>query len=79
MKYLAYNNLDAKLYFWRTTQQQEIDLVEEHEGGQMQAYEFKWSKTGKARFPTTFTSHYPGVTTTVVSPENIEEFVMAGS
>lgn len=77
LKYLAYNAIDAKLYFWRTTQQQEIDLVEEHEGGALHAFEFKWSKSGKARFPTTFTENYPGVITKVISPENIEEFVLS--
>lgn len=29
MKYLYYNNIDAKRYFWRTTQQQEIDYIEQ--------------------------------------------------
>ena len=76
MKFLHYNNLDAKQYFWRTTQQQEIDLIEEHEAGLLKAFEFKWGKTEKVRFPQTFTQNYPGAETMVVSPENIEKILL---
>lgn len=76
MKFLRYNNIDVKQYFWRTTQQQEIDLVEEHEGGVLKAFEFKWGKSGKARFSQTFTDNYPNTETAVISPGNMEEFLM---
>ncbi len=76
MKFLNYNNIDAKQYFWRTTQQQEIDLIEEHEAGQLKAFEFKWGKNEKVRFPQTFTDNYPGAQTLVVSPDNLEEFIL---
>ncbi|MCW3123876.1 MAG: ATPase, partial [Flavipsychrobacter sp.] len=59
MKYLDYKDKDTTLYFWRTTQQQEIDLVEE-EGKLFKAYECKWSKAGRSKFPQTFTANYPG-------------------
>jgi uncharacterized protein len=76
MKFLHYHNMDAKQFFWRTTQQQEIDLIEEHEGGLLKAFEFKWSKNEKVRFSQTFTEHYPGSETLVISPDNIEEFLL---
>ena len=76
MKFLHYNNLDAKQYFWRTTQQQEIDLIEEHEGDQLKAFEFKWSKNVKVRFPQTFTDNYPGSETFIISPDNLQEFLL---
>jgi uncharacterized protein len=76
MKFLHYNNIDARLYFWRTTQQQEIDLIEEHEGGHLKAFEFKWGKTTKVRFPQTFTENYPGTETAVISPDNLEAFLL---
>jgi predicted AAA+ superfamily ATPase len=76
MKFLNYNNIDAKQYFWRTTQQQEIDLIEEHEAGQLKAFEFKWGKNDKVRFPQTFTDNYLGAQTLVVSPDNLEEFIL---
>ena len=76
MKYLRYNDVDAELFFWRTTQQQEIDFIEEHEGGLLKAFEFKWGKNAKARFPQTFTDNYPGTETSVISPENMESFLL---
>ncbi len=76
MKYLRYNQIDAAQYFWRTTQQQEIDLIED-DGDGLVAYEFKWSgKKGKTRFPQTFTDNYPGAKTFNITPENIEEFIL---
>jgi predicted AAA+ superfamily ATPase len=76
MKFLHYNNSGAKQYFWRTTQQQEIDLIEEHEGGLLKAFEFKWGRNEKVRFPQTFTENYPGTETFVISPDNLEEFLL---
>lgn len=43
---LRYNNIDAKQYFWRITQQQEIDLIEENEGGLLSPVQIE-SKTFK--------------------------------
>lgn len=76
LKYLHYNNLAVTQYFWRTPQQQEVDLVEEHEGGLLKAFEFKWGSSSKARFPQTFTTNYPGTETLVVSPANMEKILM---
>jgi predicted AAA+ superfamily ATPase len=78
MKFLRYSNIDAKMYFWRTTQQQEIDLIEEYQE-EFSAYEFKWGKTGKVRFPQTFTENYRGAKTMAVSPDNIEDFLLPQS
>jgi predicted AAA+ superfamily ATPase len=75
MKLLRYSNSDAIQYFWRTTQQQEIDLIEENDG-QFNAYEFKWNKDKKVRFPQTFTENYPNTKTHTVTPANIEDFLL---
>jgi predicted AAA+ superfamily ATPase len=75
MKKLQYMGADTEFYFWRTTQQQEIDLIEETEGT-LKAYELKYSKNEKARFPQTFTHNYPGATTFTISPYNIEDFLL---
>lgn len=77
MKLLRYQGIDAKQYFWRTIQQQEIDLIEEWEDG-LKAFEFKWGKSAKVRFPQTFTNNYPGSETAVIAPENVEEFLLMG-
>jgi uncharacterized protein len=71
MKVLRYSMMDATQYFWRTTQQQEIDLVEEYDG-QLTAYEIKWNKKQKVRFSQTFTDNYPGTKSFVILPENVE-------
>lgn len=63
----------AQMYFWRTQQQQEIDLIEELDG-RLTAYEFKWKKA-KARLPKAFDDNYPNTTLQVVTPENFWEFV----
>lgn len=47
----------AKYYFWRSFQQQEIDLIEEVDG-KLNAIEIKWNENKKAKFPTTFTDNY---------------------
>jgi len=75
MKYLKYNNIEAKQYFWRTTQQQEIDLIEELDE-QFSAYEFKWGKGSKARFAVTFTENYDVISKKIITPDNIEEFLL---
>jgi predicted AAA+ superfamily ATPase len=75
VKMLNQNDIDAKQYFWRTTQQQEIDLVEE-DNNSIKAFEFKWGKNAKARFPQTFTQNYVNVSTAVISPDNMEDFLM---
>ena len=75
MKFLHYNGTDVSSYFWRTTQQQEIDLIEDH-GGELEAYEFKWNKKEKRRFPQTFTDNYAGSKTLIVSPDNVEEILL---
>lgn len=75
LKYRAYHQVDAEQYFWRTTQQQEIDFIEETQDS-LQAYEFKWSPTAKAKFPSTFASAYLNTTFKIISPQNIEEFLL---
>ncbi|MBN4077082.1 ATP-binding protein, partial [Mariprofundus ferrooxydans] len=75
MKYLANQQQHADIFFWRTTQQQEIDYLEEADG-QLHAWEFKWNPKAKARFSKTFTKAYPNCKTTIITPENFESFVM---
>ncbi|MEP7277234.1 MAG: DUF4143 domain-containing protein [Bacteroidota bacterium] len=71
IKFLRYNETETNHYFWRTTQQQEIDLVEE-QNGKLNVFEFKWNKNAKARIPATFTENYPDSITHIISPDNME-------
>lgn len=75
LKYLGIHRHYVNRYFWRTTQQQEIDYIEEH-GGRLFAYEIKWNPLRKVRFPSTFLGAYPGSETRVVMAENLDRFIM---
>jgi predicted AAA+ superfamily ATPase len=75
MKLLHYNNMDVKQYFWRTTQQQEIDLIEES-NDQMSAFEFKLNPKASTRFPQTFSDNYHNAKMLVVTPANMEDFLI---
>ena len=75
MKFLHNNDIDAKQYFWRTTQQQEIDLIEEQDE-HWRAFEFKINPKAKVRFPQTFTKNYSNAELVAVSPANIEDFLL---
>jgi hypothetical protein len=74
MKFLNNHEMEAKFYFWRTTQQQEIDLIEESEEG-LKAFEFKSNQKAKVHIPTTFKDNYPEVGVHIISPENMENII----
>lgn len=73
VKHNSYSRNYAQMYFWRTHQQQEVDLIEEKDG-HLAAYEFKWGKA-KAKLPKIFTENYPDVALKVVSPDNFWDFL----
>jgi len=75
VKYLAYTQSYAHKFFWRTTQQQEIDYIEEHIVNEPLAYEFKWNPNSKAKFSKTFTENYKPKITKVIHRENYDEFI----
>jgi len=66
MKYLHQHQIEADCFFWRTTQQQEIDYIEKTKQ-RFLAVEFKWNERGKNKIPTTFTQAYPDAETLLVS------------
>lgn len=72
-KYLHYHQVHCNRYFWRTTQQQEIDYIEE-KNGILYAFEFKYSPKQKAKLPGTFSSAYPKTRFSVVNSENYLDF-----
>ncbi|MEI7896526.1 MAG: ATP-binding protein [bacterium] len=73
-KVVSYYDLYGNSYFWRTMQQQELDYVEDRDGG-LTAFEFKWNPTSKARIPLTFSKAYPGSKFKVITPQTFELFV----
>ena len=75
IKFIAYTNSLAQSYFWRTTQRQEIDYIEE-DGNSFSAFEFKFNPSAKTKFSKTFLGSYSVSQTKVITPDNVEEFVM---
>jgi len=63
-----------KSYFWRTTQKQEIDYIEESNNRYM-ACEIKWNPRRKPRFSKTFCDNYPLSETLVINPENLGDWI----
>lgn len=76
LKQNAYHGSFAQSWFWRTQQQKEIDYLEE-EDGVLSAFEFKWNEhKAKVKCPEAFSVAYPGSQFTVITRQNIEEFLL---
>ena len=77
MKKNSYDGIMANTAFWRTKEQQEIDYLEERDGN-LCAYEFKWSEAAakKTRVPLTFSRAYPDAKFSVITPQNVEDFLL---
>ena len=73
MKFLNNNNHRANLYFWRTYDQQEIDLIEEKEGV-ITGFECKWSKN-KVKIPQEFLDTYKNAKYQIINQENYLDFI----
>ena len=68
-----YENKLTKSYFWRTTQQQEIDYIEDVDGT-IFSYEIKWSEKGKVKIPKIFKETYL-TETTILTNKNFRTFL----
>ncbi len=73
IKHQHYSGLTANNYFWRTYDQQEIDLIEEREG-KLFAYELKWKKE-KTKIPAAWKNAYPQSSFETISQENYNEWL----
>jgi predicted AAA+ superfamily ATPase len=67
-----YNERFEKFYFWRTNEQQEIDLIIE-KNGQLKTIKIKWNAKTKANLPKTFSNKYPNTDFTVINSQNFFE------
>jgi uncharacterized protein len=63
----------TKPYFWRTSQQQEIDYVED-DASTITAYEIKWNEKAKVKIPKVFKEIY-SAETKVITKENFRTFL----
>lgn len=72
-KRLRVDSKDTRLYFWRTLQRQEVDLIEESVET-LSAFEIKWNaKKAKGRFSLSFSNAYPQASYGFISPANYFE------
>ena len=72
-KFNNYKNFLPEYYFWRTYDQQEIDLIEV-KGKKMYAFETKWGKA-KAKLPIGFAKNYPDAPFTIINRDNYLEWI----
>lgn len=71
----SYSGGLGNFYFWRTADQQEIDLIVEQDGI-LNAYEIKWKEKKHVRINKTFTSLYPNYTFNFIHSGNVDEFLL---
>ena len=74
IKYNTYTKKIKNQYFWRTYDQQEIDLIEDG-SGMLNAYEFKWNNNKKVKAPGAWSRAYPTATFNTINQENYLEFI----
>ena len=70
-----YKKQFGKFFFWRSHDQQEVDLVIEKDN-RLETFEIKWSEKNKPRLSKTFSSNYPKHSFGFINYENIEEFLL---
>ncbi len=78
LKNAAYCNFNANYYFWRTYDQQEIDLIEEKDGV-LQGFEFKWNINRTVKAPKAFINEYTKAKFNIINPDNFWNFNFTSS
>jgi len=73
LKYNLNHSLEKNIYFWRTWEQREIDLIEET-GGKLHGFELKWGKK-RSKCPKSWKVAYPESTYEVINQDNYLPFV----
>ncbi len=74
LKRQSYKQIYSNVYFWRTYDKKELDLVEER-GGKLYGFEFKYG-TKKVKPPKAWVDTYDNATWEVVNKENFLDFVL---
>ena len=71
----AYEDIYGAMYFWRTYDGQEIDLIEELDGN-LSAFEFKFSPRRKVKSPKAWITNYKNAEYKIIHSENYLDFVL---
>ena len=69
-----YQDKFQKFYFWRTNEQQEVDLIIE-KNGKLKVIEIKWNSKIKPKIPLSFSNKYPEAKFNYVNSQNFWEFL----
>ena len=72
---LMYENQFKNTYFWRNTQQTEINYLE-IKNTEIEAFEIKYNPNQKVRFTKFFTDKYHPKTTQVINKENFWHYLI---
>lgn len=75
IKECEYKEKFDKFYFWRTTEQQEVDLIIE-KNGLLSVFEIKWNAKTKAKLPLSFSNKYPECEFNIINSENFFEYLI---
>jgi len=75
IKYNHYARKFISSYYWRSFQQQEIDLIEK-DNTSLTAYELKWNPKKQGRMAKTFLNAYPVKEFHTVNPDNYLDFLL---
>ena len=75
MKMHATNGTKLSMYFWRTYEQKEIDLIEEYDG-MLHAIELKWNAKKTVKMPKQFAEAYPNSDFTFITKSNFWDYLV---
>ena len=70
-----YAKHNAQSYFWRTSNQQEIDYIEQYDD-EISAFELKWSEKRKLSFPKSFIEAYNVEDTYTITPQKYLNYLL---
>jgi hypothetical protein len=70
-----YKRTYTNMFFWRTYDQQEIDLIEVNEG-KTDAFEIKWNPRKSKNPPKGWSVNYPGAGFTIINSGNYLDFIV---
>jgi hypothetical protein len=75
LKYLKYSYNHKNSYFWRTTDQHEVDYIEEFDN-KIEGFEMKWNENGKLGPLKDFNTAYPNTKVNIVDKKNYFEWLL---
>lgn len=75
IKKQKYKETFSEFYFWRTYDQQEIDLIEVQDD-KISAFEFKWNPDKKVKIPRAFRNAYPDASFDIINKETYFNFLI---